>query len=174
MACEALRRLTLVMCFALSIAASACKGQGSDVAPEPGPHPMATAGSIPSRLRVVAAPEKGDVATIVRDASAGALREKRRLVVYVGATWCEPCKRFVDAAQHGELDSIFGDVTLLEFDLDRDGERLRSASYVSEFIPLFALPGADGVASGNQVEGAIKGDGAVAFVVQRLARLLAH
>ncbi|MDP8999818.1 MAG: thioredoxin family protein [Myxococcota bacterium] len=110
----------------------------------------------------------------MRYAEGEASREKRRLVVYVGASWCEPCQRFVDAAQRGELDSLFGEVTLLEFDLDRDGERLRSAGYGSEYIPLFALAAPDGRASGQQVDGAIKGDGAVAFVIPRLARLLAR
>jgi hypothetical protein len=94
------------------------------------------------------------------------------LVVYVGATWCEPCRRFHDAAERGELDTKFPRLTLLEFDLDRDRERLAQAGYVSQYVPLFALPATDGVASGRQVEGAIKGEGAVAFIAPRLAELL--
>jgi thiol-disulfide isomerase/thioredoxin len=117
----------------------------------------------------------GEVASIVRDAMAGAEREHRRVVVYVGATWCEPCQRFHAAAQSGELDALFPDLSILVFDADRDAERLKAAGYVwTKYIPLFALPGTDGRASGKQIEGGIKGDGAVSYLTPRLADLLAQ
>jgi thiol-disulfide isomerase/thioredoxin len=116
----------------------------------------------------------GEVAPLVREALARAAPDKRRVLAYVGAPWCEPCQRFREAAERGELDASFGDVTLLEFDLDRDEGRLRAAGYTSRYVPLFALPAADGTSSGKQVEGAIKGDGAVAFIVARLSRLLSQ
>ena len=94
------------------------------------------------------------------------------LYLVVGATWCEPCQRFHHAAERGELDAAFPTVTLLEFDLDRDHEGLASAGYVSKYIPLFALPGPDGKASGKAIEGGIKGDGAVGFIVPRLKEML--
>lgn len=94
--------------------------------------------------------------------------------MYVGAAWCDPCQAFHRAVEHGDLDATFPKVTLLEFDLDRDGQRLASAGYVSKYIPLFALPAPDGAASGKQVEGAIKGPGSVAFIVPRLRTLLAQ
>jgi hypothetical protein len=106
--------------------------------------------------------------------SPGPRTRGRRLVVYVGARWCEPCRRFHEAANRRELDAVLGDVTLLEFDLDRDGERLQVAGYASEYIPLFALPAADGTGSEMRIAGAIKGDGAVAFILPRLQGLLAH
>jgi hypothetical protein len=94
--------------------------------------------------------------------------------VYVGATWCEPCQRFHHAAERGELDAAFPTVTVLAFDLDRDRERLASAGYVSKYIPLFALPGPDGTASGKQIEGGVKGDGAVGNIVPRLKEMLSE
>lgn len=93
-------------------------------------------------------------------------------MVYAGATWCEPCQRFHHAVERGELGSSLPRVTFLEFDLDRDRERLVVAGYESKYIPLFALPSPDGRASGKQVEGGIKGEGAVAFIVPRLEALL--
>jgi hypothetical protein len=123
---------------------------------------------------MVAGSQEGEVAAIVRSEAAEAKRAGRRLVVYVGAAWCEPCQRFHEAAARGDLDARFGDLTLLEFDQDRDGERLSAAGYASQYIPLFALPAPDGMASGEQIEGAIKGEGAVGFVVPRLAKLLAR
>jgi thiol-disulfide isomerase/thioredoxin len=128
----------------------------------------------PPHLRVTQAPATGAVDIIVRDAVGTAVSEKRTLVVYVGADWCEPCKRFHHAAESGELDTIFPSLTMLEFDLDRDAERLRAAGYVSKYIPLFALPTQAGRASGKQMEGAIKGEGAVAYIAPRLKDLLAQ
>jgi hypothetical protein len=134
----------------------------------------ASASSVPSGgVRIDAAPAEGDVSERVRDAVARASSEGRHLVVYVGATWCEPCNRFHQAVSKGELDSTFPALTLLEFDLDRDRERLKEAGYSPKLIPLFALPAPDGRASGKQVEGGIKGEGAVSFIAPRLKALLA-
>ncbi|HEY8042578.1 MAG TPA: thioredoxin family protein [Polyangiaceae bacterium] len=168
-----MRGAALALSGVLALAAGACDNKApSDVGPDPGARaaPAAPAG----KMRVTPAPATGDVQDLVRDALARATTERRRVVVYVGATWCEPCKRFHHAAEAGELDATFPDVTLLEFDLDRDNERLALAGYVSRLIPLFALPATDGRASGQQVEGGIKGDGAVAYMAPRLKSLLAQ
>jgi thiol-disulfide isomerase/thioredoxin len=113
-----------------------------------------------------------DVAALVVAQLARAARDHRHVVVYVGATWCEPCLRFHDAAQRGELDAEFPDVTVLAFDADRAGEALERASYRSELIPLFAIPRPDGTASGQQIEGSIKGDAAVGQIAPRLRALV--
>ncbi len=118
------------------------------------------------------APTAGDVEPLVRASLARATAAKRRLIVYAGAKWCEPCQRFHHAAEQGELDASFPDLNILVFDMDRDSERLASAGYVSKYIPLFALPAADGSSSGKQVEGGVKGDGAVAYITPRLKGLL--
>ena len=47
--------------------------------------------------------------------------------MYVGAPWCEPCRRFHEAVTKGLLDEQFGDLRFVEFDLDKDGERLQAA-----------------------------------------------
>jgi hypothetical protein len=124
------------------------------------------------KVHIVASPEAGAVDAAVRTALTVAAAERRTLVVYVGATWCEPCQRFHQAAAHGDLDAAFPRLTLVEFDLDRDRERLAAAGYVSQYIPLFALPAPDGSASGKQIEGAIKGEGAVGVIVPRLKEML--
>ena len=94
------------------------------------------------------------------------------LVVYVGATWCEPCRYFHDAAARGDLDETFPDLTILEFDYDEDIERLDPAGYGSNMIPLFAIPKADGTASERRFQGSKKGPKAVQNIVPRLQRLL--
>jgi hypothetical protein len=136
--------------------------------------PPASPAAKPGHVMLVDAPAAGAVDEIVRGALKEASAEKRTLVVYVGATWCEPCQYFHQAAARGDLDAELPGVTLLDFDLDRDKERLAAAGYVSKYIPLFALPRADGQASGKQIEGGIKGDGAVGYIAPRLAGMLAE
>ena len=150
----------------------------------PAPKPAASAASAPVPLpagplilargvRIVHAGAGSDAAQVVRDERERAKRDGRDLVVYVGAKWCEPCQHFHKAAAKGDLDGEFPDLTLLEFDLDEDRDRLATAGYVSQYIPLFAMPGPDGRASDKKFEGSVKGDGAVANIAPRLRSLLA-
>src|SRR3954467_13737119 len=90
-------------------------------------------------LQLIAAPAGQDAATVVAERLHKTPRG-RRLLVYVGAAWCEPCERFKRAAAAGELDAQFGDVDLLVFDADADSERLARAGYVSQLIPLLVEP----------------------------------
>jgi thiol-disulfide isomerase/thioredoxin len=125
-----------------------------------------------AKLELVEAPAGADVRALVVAQLAKARLDHRHVVVYVGASWCEPCVRFHKAAERGELDEAFGDVTFVGFDADRDGTALEHARYHSELIPLFAIPSADGTASGRQIEGSIKGDGAVGEIAPRLRALV--
>ncbi len=123
-------------------------------------------------VRIVHAGLGTDAARVVREEREKAKSDGRDLVVYVGATWCEPCQIFHKAAQRGELDSEFPDLTLLEFDLDQDRDRLSAAGYVGQYIPLFAMPDAAGRASDKKFEGSVKGSGAVANIAPRLRTIL--
>ena len=120
---------------------------------------------------MVAAPP-GDVPTIVKRELARAAADRKQLLVYVGATWCEPCRRFHEAAKEHKLDRAFPQLRLLEFDDDRDAGRLAMAGYSGHYIPMFARPGPDGRGTGRQIEGSVKGDGAVDQIVPRLRSLL--
>jgi|HubBroStandDraft_1064217.scaffolds.fasta_scaffold02670_2 hypothetical protein len=146
--------------------ASGCKGATPSELDPGVPAPKAG-------IRWLRAQESGDVAPLVRTEQKRTGASSRKLLVYVGAVWCEPCQRFHHAAERGELDASFPGLTLLEFDIDRDRERLAAAGYASQFIPLFAVPKEDGTASGKQVEGGIKGDGAVGFITAKVKDLLA-
>jgi hypothetical protein len=154
------------------VAALGCRTKAADESWGGEPEGDAPAPPVHGGVSWVAAPERADVAALVRIERARAVAERRQLLVYVGAVWCEPCQRFHHAAQGGALDAIFPNLTLLEFDLDRDQGRLVSAGYASHYIPLFAVPREDGTASGKQVEGGIKGDGAVGFLTAKLKALL--
>lgn len=119
---------------------------------------------------LVAAPAEGEVGGLVQ---AELARGSGPLVVYVGATWCDPCRVFHEALVRGDLDRELAGVRFLEFDLDRDKARLIDAGYESRLIPLFALPGPDGRASGRQIEGGIRGPQAALHIVARLVPLIA-
>jgi thiol-disulfide isomerase/thioredoxin len=166
------RVLVLSAAVALLHTLAACRMQedASDKKPPPLASSTSHAKSGPRFVKGSA----DEVAAVVRRELATAKSEGREVLVYVGATWCEPCQRFHESAARGELDQAFPRLTLVEFDLDRDGERLRAAGYASQYIPLFALPSADGRGTGKQIEGSIKGEGAVAEMTPRLRGLLAR
>jgi len=117
------------------------------------------------------------LATSVSAHVVSALQEAKadgyQLVVYVGAPWCEPCRRFHDAVKAGELNEAFAGIRFLEFDHDAHQGGLKAAGYLRRFVPLFALPNPDGTASQKLHQGAIKGPGAVDFIVPRLKAMLA-
>ena len=131
----------------------------------------APAGATGPRIRFTPAAE-GDVAELVKGARQSA-EPGRPLLVYVGASWCEPCQRFHKAAAAGELDKDLPPMTLLEFDADKDVPRLKAAGYTSTYIPLFALPGPDGRSSGRIIQGGIKGENAASEIAPRLKGLIA-
>jgi thiol-disulfide isomerase/thioredoxin len=108
------------------------------------------------------------VAAAVAEASPGSV------VVYVGASWCEPCQAFHHAVEAGELDEALAGVRFVEFDSDADGERLEGAGYGGRYIPRFVVPNADGTPTSRAMEGGIKGGGAVAHIMERLGPLLAE
>jgi hypothetical protein len=169
-------RFSLLVVVALLIA---CRmeepsGDKKGAAPEPPaakPAAATTKEPIGDRgVRFVHA-DPGDVAELMKKQLADAKSKNRDVLVYEGAKWCQPCQKFHEAAAKGELDATFPALTLVEFDADVDGERLLNAGYGSRFIPLFALPGADGKAAGKQIEGSVKGD-AIADLTPRLKTLL--
>ena len=126
----------------------------------------------PGKLELVDAPKADDVAPVIAKEVARASGDHKKLLVYLGATWCEPCVKFHAAAARGELDRDFGDVRMLVFDADRDNEALQRAGYKYELVPLFALPGTDGKSINKQIEGSIKGSNYVEQISPRLRALL--
>ena len=154
---------------AIVLISAACSKEEPEVSKEP----AATLQTKESaRIEWIKAPPGEDAASVVKRELARAHADKKTLLVYVGATWCEPCTRFHDAAVRGELDGVFPNVRLVEFDLDVDAERLARAGYASKMIPLFAIPTENGKGSGKQIEGSIKGEGAVTNLKNRLKPLL--
>lgn len=112
------------------------------------------------------------VATTIADARAAAEAADRRFLVYIGASWCEPCAYFHDAAAARELDEALGGLDLLEFDFDVHGKQLDALGYAGRLIPRFSFADPDGNAAGPKIEGGIKGPAAVDQLRPRLEKLL--
>ncbi len=161
----------ITACVAALLVAAACQTSSRQDPPpaEATEPPRASDGPI-----LVKAPAEGDVATYVAaEAQAGQARGYRTLV-YVGATWCEPCQYFKQAVAAGDLRDQFPDLRLLEFDSDRDDPRLEAAGYGSTMIPLFVVPGPDGRGTDARIAGGAKGPEGVAKLVPHIAGLLAE
>lgn len=152
-------------CWIVGLLLAGCSGK----TPEPQPEAAAeVAQPKPAKPRFVATSAAADVAEEVRTTASGG----ETVVVYVGASWCEPCQAFHAALERGDLDDALAGVKFLEYDADRDSERLEAAGYSGRLIPRFAIPGADGTFGGQKIEGGIKGDGAVAHIMDRLLPLI--
>lgn len=108
--------------------------------------PSASTSSAPaaSAPKVVTAPDDVDAISFLRTKRLEAKSEGRTLVVYAGASWCPPCKQFREELRTGRLDGELAKVTLVVFDADKDGDRLKAAGYTFQYIPYVALPGPDG------------------------------
>lgn len=120
-----------------------------------------------SGVRIVVAAQDGDALSLIRTERLRAKAEGRVLVVYAGAEWCAPCKRFKNVVRAGSLDEKLPKTTLLVFDADRDTDRLAAAGYRVEFIPYAALPGADGHPT-DTVEARAKGSESWRVLIAKL------
>ena len=109
---------------------------------------------------------------MIEASGARAAQEGKKLVVYIGATWCEPCHAWHEALKNGTAGPLPA-VQFLEFDLDRDAEALAKAGYSTRVVPYFARPGRDGRASSVQFAGVRKGGDYVAEIRARVTEMLA-
>jgi len=147
--------------------------ESSDAAPAP-TVASAKPAKVTLRPQLVEGPRNVDsVAPFIHAELLRARHAGQRVVVYVGASWCEPCQRFHKALASGQLDRQLAGVRFIDFDLDQSGKALARDGYRSEYIPLFAVPAEDGRDSGRQIAGSIKGPGAVDQIMPRLGRLVA-
>lgn len=141
---------------------------------DPAP-PASSAGAAAAKPEIVMLPAGVTSGRdFVRRELSRAQSDGRTLVIYVGATWCEPCQRFHSAVKSGELDRELAGVRFLELDHDDHAALLGDGDMAcaSKLIPLFVRPNDDGSCGARRVEGAIKGDGAVRFILPKLRAIL--
>lgn len=144
--------------FFLCLSVTACKATPPQIDPK-------------ATVRFVT-PEEGEIAPQLVRRMTQAKADQRRVLVYVSAPWCEPCRVFHAAVDRGELTGKLGALDLVAFDGEVDAERLIMADYEQRLIPAFHVPGADGRASKKHLEGSVSGNGAVSDLVPRILELL--
>ena len=118
------------------------------------------------------APEEGEVAPQLVRRLAQAKIDQRKVLVFVSAPWCEPCRVFHQAVDRGELTGKLGPLDLVAFDSEPDAERLLMSGYESRLIPAFTAPGEDGRATPRHLEGSVSGPAAVSDLVPRILEIL--
>lgn len=126
-------------------------GKGSSSTVDAMAVPSARSASPSEQLRFLGAPADAELGAFLRTERLRAKGEGRLLVLYAGAPWCPPCRRFHAAAHEGALDASLGRVTLVELDADKDAERLAGLGYVFKNIPYFAVPGETGRPTAQQL-----------------------
>ena len=166
---------TALLAATLAGMCTACD-QASAPAPAPARDPAPTTAAAPAKGPLIEwlPAADGDLPSLVQAEMARAKDDGRILLVYVGAAWCEPCRRFHEASEKGQVAGDLPPLRMLELDLDRDADRLVAAGYQSRLIPLFVLPGPDGRATDLRMEGGIKGAGAADNIASRLRAMLAR
>lgn len=136
------------------------------------PRALPAASATGSKPEFVRGPNGAAIAPWVKVELERAKTDGRRVLVYVGATWCEPCQRFHQAVVSGQLDAKLAGLRFLEFDSDEQHAQIAEAGYSSELIPLFAVPDAQGRGTERRIFGSVKGPGAVDDISPRLQALL--
>lgn len=158
-------RCSLAIFAALSLCGAACSKETG----KPTPPAEIVAKGPELRAASIAGQE---VSAHIKQQLTLAAREGRRLVVYVGASWCEPCHDWHNAVRNGTTGALPA-VRFLEFDLDKDGEALARAGYRTNMVPYFALPNEDGTAAGAHFAGVRKGGSYVSQIREQLSAMLA-
>ena len=99
----AVASLGVMVAGLMGAAVTGCEGDTRATAtaePEKGAQGSAAKSQIQKpkgRVEIIEAPDEDDTAGLVRRELARAKADGRTLLVYVGATWCEPCKAAVPA-----------------------------------------------------------------------------
>lgn len=134
---------------------------------------VAASGTVPKKLTLVKAKPHVPVEVLMKEELERSQGTGQQVIVYVGASWCEPCRYFHDAAARGELDEAFPNLRVIEFDADADEARLTTAGCRSRMIPLFSRVTSEGKCDpDHRMMGSIKGPGAVDNITPRLRELL--
>lgn len=159
--------------FAVALAISACSSP--EATPEPaasGTPASAPSGAAPRKVEWVKVPAGAEPHTWVKSEVERAKADQKKLVLYVGAKWCEPCQNFHAATERGELDAAFPDLRLVQFDHDDEADTIAELGCGSNYIPLFSVPDAEGHCTRKQISGGIKGTNNVAFLTDKLRKLI--
>lgn len=168
------RHLSIALVALVSFA-TACtsSADGSSIEPDPAAASATAAGNgLNRKVEWVKVPAGSDPSAYVKTELERAKSDQKKLVLYVGAKWCEPCNHFHEATDRGELDAAFPDLRLVAFDHDEESNAIAALGCESKFIPMFSVPDAEGHCTRQQISGGIKGSGTVDYLAKKLRNLI--
>ncbi|HEY6729159.1 MAG TPA: thioredoxin family protein, partial [Polyangiaceae bacterium] len=127
-----LRHHRWLVMLAFGVAVVACRTRERT---RPAPPNASAVAPASGRPYFVKAPARLETAQpFLKEQMSSARAAGERVLVYVGASWCEPCERFHDAVEAGELDAMLAGTRFVEFDADRHTEALGAAGYAFRMI----------------------------------------
>src|SRR5688572_14809261 len=113
------RRRVFPLVALVVIVASGCRSRERKTAPAVSAEPANSAASAvvaATRPYFVTAPERlTEAQAFVAEQVSSAAAAGERALVYVGASWCEPCELFHEAVERGELDDLLSGTRFVEF-----------------------------------------------------------
>lgn len=107
--------------------------------------------------------ERSDTAlgALLADHARRAAGQGLRPVLYVGATWCQPCKLLLEHRDDPRVAHALRGTYTVEIDFDDwTVAEMSAAGYGVQAVPMFFAIGADGKAAGPRLDGAAWGSDA--------------
>ena len=101
---------------------------------------------------------EGDLPDELASGAAVAAREGNQAVLYVGATWCGPCKEYKAALTAPRLKAAHAGVRILEADLDADGAALEALGVEVQGVPHWQTLDLDGKPVEHAIDGGAWGE----------------
>ena len=95
-------------------------------------------------------PTKSDNAVVVREAAAEA---KGVPVVYIGATWCGPCKQYKAALSDPRMVEAHTGAHIIELDADKHTKALKALQIQPRGVPHWEMVNQDATPIGRTIDG---------------------
>lgn len=138
--------------------ASGCDSKApTEASPEPSRSSSMTAEKASSWMKIGSG---GEALESKLKAEVGKAAERRQKpVLYIGATWCEPCSALKKYKSDPRMAEAFQGTYVIELDLDDwKVDELKALGFRAGVVPVFHVLGADGRASGPTIDGGAWGD----------------
>jgi TPR repeat protein len=154
---------------------SLCTAEASDKPPQAAA-PVASAESTPTaplRWRTVHA-GGASLAQKIKTEIAGSASSDSKVVVYVGATWCKPCRAFQRYRNDPRVVEALRGAVIIELDMDDwTTTDFKSLGYDVVGVPVFIAVDHDGRAKGPSITSSVWGDDVPENMAPPLLRFIA-
>jgi thiol-disulfide isomerase/thioredoxin len=116
----------------------------------------------------------GSLASAVKAEVAKAQATGKKPVVYIGATWCPPCKAIKKFKADKQMVTAFEGAHIIELDVDDwSAADLAGLGYKANAVPVFIAVDKEGKAKGPTIDGGAWGDNIPANMAPPLGKFFA-